>query len=76
MVHSKLKNLKKCIEELESDLETLSLWSSNNSLVFNGDKTYLMLFSTTQLSQRHNLNNNEIFKVIHNSEAIYTKEFT
>ena len=29
--HLKLKNLKKCIEELESDLETVSLWSSNNS---------------------------------------------
>ena len=29
-----------------------------------------MLFSTTQPSQRHNLNNNELFKVIHNVEAI------
>ena len=29
--HLKLENLKKCIEELESDLETVSLWSSNNS---------------------------------------------
>ena len=48
--HLKLENLKKCIEELESDLETVSLWSSNNSLVFNDDKTKLMLFSTTQLS--------------------------
>ena len=39
---------KKCIEELESDLETVSLWSSNNSLIFNDDKTKLMLFSTTE----------------------------
>ena len=68
--HSKPRNLKKIIEELESDLETVSLWSSNNSLVFNEDKTKLMLFSTTQLSQRHNLNNNELFKVTHNGEAI------
>ena len=68
--YSKPKNLKKCIEELGSDLETVSLWSSNNSLVFNDDKTKLMLFSTTQLSQRHNLNNNELFKVMHNGEAI------
>ena len=50
--HSKPKNLKKCIEELESDLETVSLWSSNNSLVFNDHKTKLMLFSTTKLSQK------------------------
>ena len=64
------KKKKKCSEELESDLETVSLWSSNNSLVFNDDKTKLMLFSTTQLSQKHNLNNNELFRVMHNGEAI------
>ena len=28
-----------------------------------------MLFSTTHLSQRHNLNNNELIKVMHNGEA-------
>ena len=61
--HSKPKNLKKCIEELESDLETVSLWSSNNSLAFNDDKTNLMLFSATQLNQKHNLNNNELFNL-------------
>ena len=67
----KPKNLKKCMKELEFDLETVSLWSSNNSLVFNYDKNKLMLFSTTQLSQRHNLNNNkEFFKVMHNGETI------
>ena len=42
---------------------------SNNILVFNDDKTKLKLFSTTQLSQRHNLNNKEFFKVMHNGEA-------
>ena len=29
-----------------------------------------MLFSTTQLSQKHNFNNNELFRVMRNSEAI------
>ena len=29
-----------------------------------------MLFSTTQLSQKHNLNNSELFKVMHNGETI------
>ena len=58
------------MEELESDLETVSLWSSNNSLVSNDDKTKLMLFSTTQLSLRHNLKNNRLFKVMHNGETI------
>ena len=48
------------MKELESDLETVSLWSSNNSSVFSDDKTKLISFSTTQLSQRHNLNNSEL----------------
>ena len=37
-----------------------------------------MLFSTTQLSQRQNLNNNEFVKVMHDGEAIErvdTKKF-
>ena len=29
-----------------------------------------MLFSTTQLSQKHDLSNNELFRVMHNDEAI------
>ena len=29
-----------------------------------------MLFSTTQLSQRHHLNDNELFKVMHNGEVV------
>ena len=65
----KTKKSKKGIEELGSDLETVSLWFSNNSLVFNDGKTKLMLFSTTQLSQRHNLNN-KLFKLMNNGKAI------
>ena len=66
----KIEKLKSCIKELESDLETVSLWPSIKSLVFNNDKTKLMLFSTTQLCQRHSLNNNELFKVMRNGEPI------
>ena len=51
-------------------LEAASLWSWNNSLVCNDDKIKKKLFPTTQLSQTHNLKNNEWFKVIRNSEAI------
>ena len=43
---------------------------SNNILVFIDDKTKLTLFSTTQLSQRHNQNNKELFKVMHKGEAV------
>ena len=32
------KNLQNCIEKLESDLQTVSDWALQNSLVFNDDK--------------------------------------
>ena len=43
---------------------------SNNSFAFNDDKTKLTLLLTIQLSQRHNLSNNELFKVMRNGEAV------
>ena len=55
--HSKPKNLKKWIKEI--DFRSRPLWSSNNSLVFDDDKSKLMLFSTPHLSQKHNSKNNE-----------------
>ena len=55
--HSKTKNLKKWIKEIDS--RSRPLWSSNNSLVFDDDKSKLMLFLTTHLIQRHKLKNNE-----------------
>ena len=67
--HSKPKNLRKCIKKSEPHLETESLWSSNNISIFNDDETKLMLFWATQLSQRHNLNNNELFEIMHNGKA-------
>ena len=33
-------------------------------------KTKVILFSATQISQKHNLDNNELFKGMHNGEAI------
>ena len=47
----------------------IRIWSRNSitmvfikSLVFNDDKNKLMLFSTTQLTQKHYLNNNKLLK--------------
>lgn len=55
--HSKPKILKKWIKEIDS--RSRPLWSSNNCLVFDDDKSKLMLFSATHLSQRNNSKNNE-----------------
>ena len=68
--HCKLKNLQNCIEKLESNLQTVSDWALQNSLVFNDDKTKYMLFSSIQLSKRHNLNHPDKCKLIHNIEPV------
>ena len=65
--YSKPKNLKEMYWRI--NLETVSPWSSNNSFVFNDDEK-LMLFSTTHFSQKHNLNNNELFRIMRNGEPI------
>ena len=68
--HCKLKNIQNCIEKLESDLKTASDWVLQNSLVFNDDKTKYLLFSSIQLSTRHNLNQPDKCKLIHNNEPV------
>ena len=45
---------------LQSNLDKLSCWSSTNNLVLNPKKTKVMLFSTTQLSRTHQLDDHSI----------------
>ena len=68
--HCKLKNLQNCIEKLESNLQTVSDWALQNSLVFNDDKTKYLLFSSIQLSKRHNLSQPDKCNLIHNNEPV------
>ena len=68
--HCKLKNLQNCIEKLESNLQTVSDWALQNSLVFNDDKTKYLLFSSIQLSKMHSLSHPDKCKLIHNSESV------
>ena len=49
-----------CQENLQSNLDKLSCWSSTNNLALNSKKTKVMLFSTTQLSRTHQLNDHSI----------------
>ena len=74
--HCKLKNLQNCIEKLESNLQTVSDWALQNSLVFNDDKTKYMLFSSIQLSKRHNLSQTDKCKLIHNNKPVETLNST
>ena len=45
-------------------------WALQNGLVFNDDKTKYLLFSSIQLSKRHNLSQPDKCKLIHNNEPV------
>ena len=53
--HCKPTDIKSCEEKIQSNLDKLSTWSSSNNLVLNANKTKVMLFSTSQLSCVHQL---------------------
>ena len=53
--HCKVKILESCAKELEEDLTNLSIWSNEQNLLFNNEKTKFMIFSTTQMSTKHKL---------------------
>ena len=66
----KLESLQNCTEKVESNLQTVSDWILQNSLVLNDDETKYMLFSSIQLSKRHNLNHPDKCKLMHNIEPV------
>ena len=65
-----MKNLQNCIEKLQSNQQTVSDWALQNSLVFDDDKTKYILYSSIQLSKRHNLSPPDKCKLIHNNEPV------
>ena len=54
--HCKPAQLQQQTNHLATDLSNLKNWSSASNLVFNGNKTKAMLFSTKQMSRLHKLN--------------------
>ena len=49
-----------CHENLQSNLDKFSCWLNTNNLVLNPKKTKVRLFSTTQLSRTHQLDDHSI----------------
>ena len=67
--HCKFKELNTCVKTMESDLNSLMTWSASTNLIFNRTKTKSMLFSTTQMSRKHNLTRKEICNIQCNDES-------
>ena len=59
-----------CTKLLEHDLDSLAQWSSENNLVFNNKKTKSILFKTSQLSRKHQLNNLDNLEIKHKNLPI------
>ena len=42
----KIKNISNCLDEIESDLNAVEVWSKDTNLIFNLNKTKLMVISS------------------------------
>ena len=51
----KIKNIDKCPNEIESDLNTDEVKSKDRNLIFNPSKKNVMLISSGQMAQYHQL---------------------
>ena len=50
-----IKNINKCSNEIESDLNAVEVWSKDTNLVFNPHKKEAMVISSRQMVQYHQL---------------------
>ena len=64
-IYDSCKNgaIKSCAQNFEKDLNNLPQWSTNENLLFSEDKTKSMLFSTSQLAQKHQLLDSNTYQI-------------
>ena len=58
--HSKISKLHECAVAIQKDVEKLLSWSQQNNLIFNCDKVQSILFSSSRLSFKHNLEDSSL----------------
>ena len=51
----KIKNINKCSNEIESDMNAVEVWSKDKNLVFNPNKTKVMVMPSRKMAQHHQL---------------------
>ena len=66
----KIKNIKKCSNEIESELNAVEVWSKDTNLVFNPNKTKLMVISSRQMTQYRQLDNSNKVNIKCNNKII------
>ena len=53
--HTKVINLPQTINEMQQEMNEVNTWSEEKNLCLNAQKTKVILFSTSQMSRRYNL---------------------
>ena len=72
----KIKNINKCSSEIESDLNAVEVWSKDTNLVFNPIKTKVMVISSRQMAQYHQLDSsNKVNIKCNNKNKERVKEY-
>ena len=66
----KRKNINKCSNEIESELNPVEVWSKDRKLVFNPNKTKVMVISSRQMAQYHQLDSSNKANIICNTKNI------
>ena len=64
--HTKVLNLPQTIKEMQLEMNEVNTWSEKKNLCLNSQKTKAILFSTLQMSKRHNLDNTMVEIFNHN----------
>ena len=55
--HTKVVDLQNTIDEMQHEMNEVNAWSDEKNLCLNAKKTKVILFSTSQMSRKHNLQN-------------------
>ena len=66
----KIKNIDKCSNEIESDLNAVEVWSKDTNLISNPSKTKVMVISSRQMAQYHQLDSSNKVNIKCDNENI------
>ena len=71
---SKIRDILQCINEVETDIETLANWSTNHNLLFNSDKLQYIIFCSSRLASYHKFCMNYSYRICCSKKSIEQKD--
>ena len=68
--HCRIKNINKCSNEIESELDAVEVWSKDTNLDFDPNKTKVIVISSRQMAQYHQLDSSSKVNIKCNNKNI------